>query len=126
MGKGAIADVETIRERNQNCVVKLPMTDITALDGSPLAPESIRMMDYLKTRAAELTVAEVRQLIGAAAAELEVVVSTVSQEDARLRPIAGKWTIAEVSRPYFPVSSSSRRGTAPCAFRPLPSPSSRI
>ena len=72
------------------------MDQHTAVDGSPLAPESIRMMDYLKSRAAELSAAAICQRIRAAAQELEDAVATVSASEARLRPLAGKWTVAEV------------------------------
>ena len=72
------------------------MDQMTAVDGSPLAPESIRMLEYLKTRAAEMTAGAIRARIGTAARELEEAVALVSAAGARLRPIAGKWTIAEV------------------------------
>jgi hypothetical protein len=72
------------------------MTEITAVDGSPLAPESLQMLEYLRTRAAELTAAAICGRIRAAATELESVVAAVSGPEARLRPIPGKWTIAEV------------------------------
>jgi hypothetical protein len=72
------------------------MDQIVAVDGSPLAPESIRMLDYLKTRAAELGAVAIRERIRAAARELENAVAAVGASDARLRPIPGKWTIAEV------------------------------
>jgi hypothetical protein len=54
------------------------------------------MMDYLKTRALELGAVAIRERIRAAASELENVVAAVSAEQARARPIEGKWTIAEV------------------------------
>jgi len=66
------------------------------VNGQPLAPESIRMLEYLKNRAAELSTAAIRERIRAAAHELENVVANVSPSEARLRPIEGKWTIAEV------------------------------
>ena len=69
---------------------------ITAIDGAPLAPESIRMLDYLKTRSIELSPSAIRERIRAAANELETAVAAVSASQARLRPIPGKWTIAEV------------------------------
>jgi hypothetical protein len=71
----------------------LPTEDV---NGQPLAPESVHMMDYLKTRAAALTTAMIRERIRAAARELEVVAAEVSAADARSRPVAGKWNIAEV------------------------------
>ena len=54
------------------------------------------MMDYLRTRANELSVAMIVERIRSAAHELETVVATVSATEARLRPIEGKWNIAEV------------------------------
>jgi DinB family protein len=72
------------------------MIELTAVDGSPLAPESVRMLDYLRTRSAELTAFAICERVRAAAAELERVVSEVPAAGARARPLAGKWTIAEV------------------------------
>jgi hypothetical protein len=72
------------------------MNELCAVDGSPLAPESLRMLEYLRTRAAELNAAAISARIAVAAHDLEEVVATVSAADARLRPFAGKWTIAEV------------------------------
>jgi hypothetical protein len=72
------------------------MIELTAVDGSPLAPESVRMLDYLRTRSAELTAFAICERVRAAAAELERVVSEVPAAGARVRPLAGKWTIAEV------------------------------
>jgi hypothetical protein len=54
------------------------------------------MLAYLRTRGAELPPAALCERVRAAAAELESVVSAVSEAEARVRPIAGKWTIAEV------------------------------
>src|SRR5205814_5474984 len=76
--------------------VQPPMSELTAVDGSALAPESIRMLDYLKTRAAEMSAVAIRERLRAASRELENAVAAVSATEARLRPIAGKWTIAEV------------------------------
>lgn len=61
-----------------------------------LAPESLRMLDYLRTRASEMSAMAIRSRIHAAAGELENAIATVSASEARLRPFAGKWTIAEV------------------------------
>jgi DinB superfamily len=69
---------------------------ILDVNGSPLSPESIQMMDYLKKRASEMTAQAIRERIRAAAAELEKAVSEVTAPEARERPIPGKWTIAEV------------------------------
>lgn len=72
------------------------MNRIMAVDGAELAPESIRMLDYLRTRASEMSAMAIRSRIHAAAGELENAIATVSASEARLRPFAGKWTIAEV------------------------------
>ena len=72
------------------------MDRIMAVDGAPLAPESLRMLDYLRTRASELSAMAIRSRIHAAAGELENAIAGVSASEARLRPFAGKWTIAEV------------------------------
>ena len=72
------------------------MPQILDVEGAPLAPESIHMMEYVAKRALELTSAAIRDRIRAAALELENVVAPVSAADARVRPVDGKWTIAEV------------------------------
>lgn len=54
------------------------------------------MSDYLKARSAELTAAQICEKVRNAAKELEQNVSAVASELVRLRPIPGKWTIAEV------------------------------
>ena len=69
---------------------------MTAVDGSPLAPESVRMLDYLKTRGAELSAVQIQERVRAAVQELERAVLAVSPAEARMRPLPGKWTIAEV------------------------------
>lgn len=72
------------------------MNRIMAVDGAALAPESLRMLDYLRTRASEMSAMAIRSRIHAATGELENAIATVSASEARLRPFAGKWTIAEV------------------------------
>src|SRR5579862_8419140 len=72
------------------------MTPITAMDGSPLCPESLRMLEYLKTRAAGLPASAISERVRAAATELERLVAGISATEARLRPVPGKWNIAEV------------------------------
>ena len=69
---------------------------ITAIDGAPLSPEALRMLDYLRSRAASLDAAGIRERVRSAAHELESAVAAVGEAEARLRPIANKWTIAEV------------------------------
>jgi len=72
------------------------MIETTAVDGSPLTPESIRMMDYLRTRSRELSVSAIRDRVRAAANEFEEAVAAIPAAVARMRPIPGKWSIAEV------------------------------
>ena len=72
------------------------MPEKTAVDGSPLAPESLQMMAYLAKRSAELSATAIRERIRAAARELEETVASIPAADARIRPISGKWNIAEV------------------------------
>jgi hypothetical protein len=54
------------------------------------------MVDYLATRAAALSPAEIRARVRSAMEEFEAAFADLSEEDARARPIAGKWTIGEV------------------------------
>jgi hypothetical protein len=72
------------------------MDQILDVEDAPLAPESIRMMEYVAKRAAELTGAAIREKIRLAAQELENAVAPVTASEARVRPVDGKWTIAEV------------------------------
>jgi hypothetical protein len=83
-------------------------SDITDVNGEPLAPESVRMLEYLKIRAAEISTAGIRERIRAAALELETLVAQVSPTDARRRPVEGKWHIAEV---VDHISQTQIRGT---------------
>ena len=54
------------------------------------------MLEYLKTRAAEMSAAAIRERIRAAAHELESAVAGIDEPRARVHPVAGKWSIAEV------------------------------
>jgi len=69
---------------------------ITTLDNEPLSPEAVRMLEHLRSRSASLGLAGIRERIRAASRELESVIAGVSETEARLRPVANKWTIAEV------------------------------
>jgi hypothetical protein len=69
------------------------MTDI---QGEPLAPESLKLIEYVRTRAAEMTTAAIRDRLRLAARELESLIDSVDPSEARLRPVEGKWTIAAV------------------------------
>jgi hypothetical protein len=79
-----------------NVISFLEVMDRLDVNGCPLAPESIRMIEYLDARATELSAVQIRERIRAAAQELENVIASVDPSESRLRPIAGKWTIAEV------------------------------
>jgi hypothetical protein len=72
------------------------MPEIFDVDGSPLAPESIRMLEYLRTRSQEMSASAIREKIRKAAEELESALESVTAPQARLHPTAGKWSIAEV------------------------------
>jgi len=72
------------------------MDELCAVDGSPLAPESLRLLEYLQTRAAQMNTAAIRARIAGSAHDLEETAAAISAADARLRSLAGKWTIAEV------------------------------
>jgi hypothetical protein len=84
------------------------VAEIRDVNGAPLTPESIRMLEYLKTRATELSAADICARVRAAAEELENAVAAVSESQARLTPIPGKWTIAEV---VDHISQTQIRGT---------------
>jgi DinB family protein len=72
------------------------MTVLKTVDGQPLSPEAERLLDYVRTRPAELDAAGVRERVRAAALELEKIVDSVPESDIRRRPLADKWNIAEV------------------------------
>jgi hypothetical protein len=72
------------------------MSEILAVDGSPLAPESIRMMEYLRNRSQEMSAIAIRERVRKAAEELGRALEPVTASQARLHPTAGKWSIAEV------------------------------
>jgi len=69
---------------------------ISTLNNEPLSLEAERMLEHLRSRAASLGVVGIRERVRAAAREIESAIAPVSEAEARLRPIAGKWTIAEV------------------------------
>jgi hypothetical protein len=71
------------------------MPQILDVEGAPLAPESIYMLEFVAKRAKELSTAAIRERIRNAAQELEQAVAPVTAAESRLRPIDGKWTIAE-------------------------------
>jgi len=69
---------------------------ITTVGNEPLSPEAERMLEHLRSRAAALGTSGIRERVRTAARELESVIDPVSEAQSRLRPIANKWTIAEV------------------------------
>jgi hypothetical protein len=72
------------------------MDAITAVDGRPLAPESLHMLEYLRDRARELNTAAICGRLRSAAEDLENAAAAVTVNEARVRPVAGKWNLAEV------------------------------
>jgi hypothetical protein len=70
--------------------------EIVAIDGEPLCAEAVRMLEYLRTRAAALSDTGIRERVRAAAQELESAVAPISESQSRARPVADKWNIAEV------------------------------
>ena len=84
------------------------MEQLLDVEGNPLAPESVRMLETLARRARDTPAAIIREKLAAAAAELESIVAEVTASEARLRPIADKWTIAEV---VDHISQTQIRGT---------------
>ena len=71
-------------------------SDLTAAGGELLWPESIQALEYVRSRAAKLSAAGLRERIRAAAQELENLVAEVTEAEARARPFPDKWTIVEV------------------------------
>lgn len=53
-------------------------------------------MEYLRTRAAKMSLKGLRERVRATAQELENAAAAVTESESRARPFAGKWTIAEV------------------------------
>ncbi len=72
------------------------MEELRAVDGSPLAPESVRLLEYVRTRASQMNAAAIRARMAASAHDLEQTIASINATDARKRPLPGKWTIAEV------------------------------
>lgn len=66
------------------------------------------MMEYLKSRAVAMSAAAIRERIRLAARELESAVDAVDASQARVRPIAGKWHLAEV---VDHIAQTQARGT---------------
>jgi hypothetical protein len=69
---------------------------LTDIEGRPLSQEVERILEHLRSRSASLGTTGIRDRVRTAARELENDVAAVSEAEARRRPIADKWTIAEV------------------------------
>lgn len=69
---------------------------LIAVDGRPLTAESVKMMDYVQSRAQALSAFEICERTRAAAAELEKVVASAKESDVRRKPFPGKWHMADV------------------------------
>jgi hypothetical protein len=70
--------------------------EITTASGEPLWPESVQAVEYLRTRAAKMSLKGLRDRVRAAAQELENVAAAATESEARTRAFSNKWTIAEV------------------------------
>jgi hypothetical protein len=61
-----------------------------------LRPEQITAREYLDAKGSRLPVAEIRTRVGAAFAAMEGALESVSEEQARARPLPGEWSVLEV------------------------------
>ncbi len=71
-------------------------TRLLNVHGEPAAPESVRMLAYLRERARALSPAEIAGRVRAAMGELDAALDGVDERASRERPIAGEWDIAQV------------------------------
>ena len=71
-------------------------SSLIAVDGRALTAESLKMMDYVHSRAQTLNAFEICERTRAAAAELEKVVGSAKERDVRRKPFPGKWHMADV------------------------------
>ena len=71
-------------------------TMMTNVNGEPLSPESLRMLDYLRERAAALDPMEIHGRVRAAMSELDQALQGVGETEARAHPLEGEWSIAQV------------------------------
>ena len=69
---------------------------LIAVDGKALTAESVKMMEYVHSRAQTLTAFEICERTRAAAAELEKIVASADERDVRRKPFPGKWHMADV------------------------------
>lgn len=72
-------------------------SEITTAGGEPLWPESVQALEYLRTRAAKMSLKGLRERVRAAAQEFENAAAAVAESDTRARPFPDKWTVAEVA-----------------------------
>lgn len=66
------------------------------VNGEPLSPESVRMLDYLRERAAALDPVEIHGRVRAAMTELDHALEGIGETQARAHPRDGEWSIAQV------------------------------
>ena len=66
------------------------------VQGEPLSPESLRMLEYLKGRAVALDAAALRARVRAAMNELDAALAGVDEDTSRAHPVAGEWSVAQV------------------------------
>ncbi len=66
------------------------------MDAAGRSPEALKLLEYLRSRAAALDPAGIRGRIRAAAAELDAALAGLTEPEARQHPIAGEWSIAQV------------------------------
>ena len=71
-------------------------TMMTNVNGEPLSPESLRMLDYLRERAGALDPMEIHGRVRAAMSELDQALQGVGETEARAHPLEGEWSIAQV------------------------------
>ena len=71
-------------------------TVMTNVNGEPLSPESLRMLQYLRERAGALDPMEIHGRVRAAMSELDQALQAVGETEARAHPIEGEWSIAQV------------------------------
>src|SRR5262245_7470992 len=71
-------------------------TPLLNVQGEPAAPESVRMLAYLRERARALSPAEIAGRVRAAMGELDAALDGLGETASRERPIAGEWGIAQV------------------------------
>jgi hypothetical protein len=64
--------------------------------GAHLSTEGRRLLEYLASRAAELSAVALRERVRAAMRELDTALVGVTEAEARLQPIPGDWALAQI------------------------------